>query len=692
MSTLSKGQVLHDTYRVRRLVARGGMGEVYEAEHVRLAQKRFAIKVLHEAVVEDPTSCTRFMMEAEIVSGLGHPHIVFITDFNELDSGQPYMVMEYLEGEELSVRLKRDGPLPVEAVAQLLEQTASALSKVHEQGIVHRDLKPGNIFLVDTSANAIHVKLLDFGISKIKASQMQLTQMKTVLGTPHFMSPEQAQGAIDDIDQTTDIFSLGAIAYVCLSGRLPFETEKLVDLVKEIAEVEPPPLDELVPGLPASVDQVIRTAMAKAGEDRFQQVEELSAAFRQALNEEGERANSANGADRPRMDLPAPMTISNLPELNAAPPSSPVPPAPFPDPPPRVDDPGKLVGALGGATVAVPGEEVEQAKPTRPMVALSGRTTVKVTGQRPAPGVGEVPRTTVKMEAPRPEAETVILEQVGDEGAARPEAETEILEQVSDEGVARPEAETVILEQVGEMASPEPAVEAAAPEDFKATSVMPPQQRQDQETIPDESASEEMEAPERAAIREMPTITDEALEVAPTAQALNSAPTAPPLDSAATDEDTVVRHVQATSSQMPVTPDVPQEESAPRPSARGSRRLLVVLGLLGLVGGGGALLAMNFSGTSRPAVPRDAPAPAPAAAPVTPALEVPPDAAPEEPADTGSRAMDLTPPPDLPDVKPDSQPPPPVVAPARVPKIQKKKPKAKSRKRRRKKLQPFREL
>ena len=240
MATLSKGQVLHETYRVRKLLARGGMGEVYEAEHVRLANKRLAIKVLHEAVVEDPTACTRFVMEAEIVSGLGHPHIVSVTDFNELASGQPYMVMEYLEGEELSARLKRDGRLPPAHVALLLEQTADALSRVHEQGIVHRDLKPGNIFLVDTSANPIHIKLLDFGISKIKASHMQLTQMKTVRGTPHFMSPEQAKGAIEEIDRATDIFSLGAIAYVCLTARMPFAAEKLVDLVTEISTTTPP--------------------------------------------------------------------------------------------------------------------------------------------------------------------------------------------------------------------------------------------------------------------------------------------------------------------------------------------------------------------------------------------------------------------------------------------------------------------
>ena len=277
------GQVLHETYRVTRLIAAGGMGIVFEAEHVRLSRKKFAVKVLHPSVVEDPAAYVRFQREAEIVSGLGHPHIIFVSDFNELDSGQPYLVMELLEGEDLKRRLRSNGPLPPPQVVQVMEQTASALQVAHDKGIIHRDLKPGNIFLVDNPGDELRVKLLDFGISKIRHSKSGVTEDLTLLGTPFYMAPEQAEGEISDIDHRTDIFSLGTIAYLALSGKLPFEAPTTPGVLFKVCYQEPKPITELMPEMPESLHHVISRALSKSKTDRYQRAEDFSTDLKDAL-------------------------------------------------------------------------------------------------------------------------------------------------------------------------------------------------------------------------------------------------------------------------------------------------------------------------------------------------------------------------------------------------------------------------
>ncbi len=290
--SLTPGQVLHDTYRILRLVARGGMGEIYEAEHARLSAKHLALKVLHPLFMADRTTFVRFRMEAQIVSALGHPHIIEVADFNELEGGQPYMVMEWLDGEDLGQRLERVGSLAPTAVARMVRQSASALQRVHDQKIVHRDLKPGNVFLLDDPAGELHVKLLDFGISKIRAGQHRLapedqpalTQDRTILGTLHYMSPEQAAGAVGVIDHTTDVFSLGVIAYLCLSGKLPFDARSLPAYIVEVNKKTPTPVSELVPALRPDVDRVLSRALAKKPARRYQRAEVFAAELTEALS------------------------------------------------------------------------------------------------------------------------------------------------------------------------------------------------------------------------------------------------------------------------------------------------------------------------------------------------------------------------------------------------------------------------
>ena len=171
------------------------MGWVYEARQIRL-NKRVAVKVMSRELAANREALARFHREAEITSQLGHPHLVNVTDFGTTDAGEPYLVMEYLDGQDLDHRLRRDSRLPLEVAVDITKQVASALDAAHAEGVVHRDLKPANIFLVRVRGEADFVKVLDFGVSKIKAARTKLTRATAVIGTPEYMSPEQATGLI----------------------------------------------------------------------------------------------------------------------------------------------------------------------------------------------------------------------------------------------------------------------------------------------------------------------------------------------------------------------------------------------------------------------------------------------------------------------------------------------------------------
>jgi serine/threonine-protein kinase len=191
---------------------------VYEAVQLRL-NKRVAIKLMSRDLAANREALARFHREAEITSHLGHPHLVTVIDFGTAESGEPYLVMEYLDGEDLDHRLRRVGRMPIEGVVHVVRQVASALNAAHDQGVVHRDLKPGNVFLVQIPGEPDFVKVLDFGISKMKAARTQLTSASAVMGTPNYMSPEQATGMIDDIDHRTDQWALACTqTYPGLNG------------------------------------------------------------------------------------------------------------------------------------------------------------------------------------------------------------------------------------------------------------------------------------------------------------------------------------------------------------------------------------------------------------------------------------------------------------------------------------------
>ena len=276
------GRVLHDTYRITGKIAEGGMGAIYAAEHARLSNKRYAVKMLH-ASARSPETFGRFRREAEIASDLGHPNIVDVLDFYHTEDGQPYMVMEYLEGEDLRTRMRRLGRLPPAELLRVAEQAGGALQVAHDRGVVHRDLKPENIFLQTTGGGDPQVKVLDFGISKIRHSASLLTQDQAVFGTPAYMSPEQGKGLVRQIDHTTDVFAMAVICYEGLAGRLPFDGATPLAIIRAVCEEEPPPITDLLPGLPHAVHAVLARGMAKEKAARHPRILDLVGDLRRAL-------------------------------------------------------------------------------------------------------------------------------------------------------------------------------------------------------------------------------------------------------------------------------------------------------------------------------------------------------------------------------------------------------------------------
>jgi serine/threonine-protein kinase len=269
---LKPGDVIAETYEIVKEIGRGGVGAVFLANHRRLPGKRFALKALLSA---SETVQARFRREAEIASRLGHPNIVEVVDWNTLPDGSPYLVMEFLEGESLEDRMRR-GPLTLEATCTIVRQIGSALAAAHRAGVVHRDLKPANVFLSPTDAGgtlADRVKVLDFGISKVRDSRTVQTLDTVLLGTPLYMSPEQATGQNSLIDARTDLFALGAMVYEMLSGRAAFEGDSIATVIYQVVNSEPEPIGKLVPTLPPSVASAITRALRKAPDERFPDIE-----------------------------------------------------------------------------------------------------------------------------------------------------------------------------------------------------------------------------------------------------------------------------------------------------------------------------------------------------------------------------------------------------------------------------------
>lgn len=279
------GQVLQDTYRIERLIGEGGMGVVYEVAHLRLF-RRFAVKVLNPEIADHSDAFARFRREAEITSALRHPHILEVIDFNCTPGGTPYIVMELLYGENLYDRIQHRGPLELPQVGSIFRQTCSALEAAHNKKIIHRDLKPQNIFLCKRGDRDDFVKVVDFGISKVLGAHSVLTKTQSLMGSPFYMSPEQAKQKTGEVDLRTDIFAMGSILFEMLAGCPPFTGDSVPALLYQIAYHRTPDLHIVRPDIPPSIEHVVNTALAKRRNHRFDSMRTFWNAFAEALEQE----------------------------------------------------------------------------------------------------------------------------------------------------------------------------------------------------------------------------------------------------------------------------------------------------------------------------------------------------------------------------------------------------------------------
>jgi len=274
------GQVVGGKWRVGALIGRGGMGAVYEGTNTAIG-KKVALKFIDAEFAGNVDIASRFQREAEAASLVESAHIVHIFDSGTTDAGVPYIVMELLRGEDLRGRINRLGRLPKEEVVHIAAQTLRGLHRAHEAGIVHRDLKPDNIFLVDRDDDPLFAKIVDFGISKVTrrpgdptAPPGTLTRQGVVLGTPHYMSPEQAQ-AFADLDLRTDLWSLGAIMFECLGGKPPFGGDAYEQIIIAICTTDAPDIRNVDPSVPPPLAHFVARAMSRDRAARFQTAKEM---------------------------------------------------------------------------------------------------------------------------------------------------------------------------------------------------------------------------------------------------------------------------------------------------------------------------------------------------------------------------------------------------------------------------------
>ncbi|WP_438016902.1 protein kinase [Sorangium sp. So ce315] len=283
---LEVGTVIAGKYRVDRLLAKGAMGAVVAATHVELAERR-AIKLLLPATAADPEMCARFLREARIAARLRSEHAVKVHEVGRFEGGLPFMVMELLAGRDLRVLRKKRGPLPVEEATLYVIQACDALAEAHALGLVHRDVKPANLFLTRARDGSPRIKVLDFGVSKVSvlgAASLGLGEMQTstgqMLGTPHYMPPEQMRGQ-RDVDARADIWAIGSLLYVLLTGRYPMHARSVetVSLVLGGTFVPPPP-SQVRRGLTPAIDPVILRCLERDRDRRWPDVAALVLALR----------------------------------------------------------------------------------------------------------------------------------------------------------------------------------------------------------------------------------------------------------------------------------------------------------------------------------------------------------------------------------------------------------------------------
>jgi eukaryotic-like serine/threonine-protein kinase len=283
---VTAGQVIGGKWRIVRLIGRGGMGAVYEGQHISVGN-RVALKFIDSEFARQPEITTRFQREAQAAAAAESAHIIQVFDVGQTDQGLPYIVMELLRGEDLRSRMQRlGGRLPHGEALHVIAQTLRGLHRAHEAGIVHRDLKPDNVFVVDRDDDPLFAKIVDFGISKVTrragdtSSHNTITRQGVVLGTPFYMSPEQAQAA-GNLDERTDLWSVGAILYECLAGHPPYGGDSYEQIIISICTTDAPFLSHVDPAIPAPLAAFVARALSRDRAKRFQSAKEMLAALRE---------------------------------------------------------------------------------------------------------------------------------------------------------------------------------------------------------------------------------------------------------------------------------------------------------------------------------------------------------------------------------------------------------------------------
>lgn len=358
-------------YELETCVGRGGMGEVWEAIDTRL-QCPVAVKLLTTQGKEGAELSRRFLREARLAAAVRHPNVVHATDFG-LHEGVPFMVMEYCPGGDLLERVGR-GPLPIEDAVAICVSVLRGLGAIHDQGILHRDIKPENVFMVETPDGPLP-KILDFGVSKVFAPETgrrsaMTTQHGFVIGTPHYMSPEAARG-VKDLDERTDIYSVGILLYEMITGTVPFDSDNPGDLLLDVITGTAEPVTTLRPDTPPEIVAVIERAMARERDERFSNTRE----FVQALYDASEAARFSDPSGSTLLVVPHP-TPTGVRSTRSA---------------PNEDDPTSF-----GARATIPADALRVSPPRPALLAMAAVALAGVIGL----GYFVAPDSDARAEAP----------------------------------------------------------------------------------------------------------------------------------------------------------------------------------------------------------------------------------------------------------------------------------------------------
>lgn len=283
------GTTLAGNYEIQEVIGHGGMGVVYKARHA-LMDRIVAIKMLQAQLISDSMSVKRFQQESQSASRISHPNVITVYDFGISPSGQPFIVMDYLQGISLADVIKEEGQIGVERSIKILAQACDALDHAHKMGVIHRDVKPTNFVLINYDEEKDFVKVVDFGVAKLMNATpdgQRLTQAGEVCGSPVYMSPEQCTGG--ELDQRSDIYSMGIVVYETLTGKLPILGKTMVDTMSKHISEMPPTFQQARPDLyiPERLEQVVFKALAKDPNDRHQSMDELRIDLENAIPRPG---------------------------------------------------------------------------------------------------------------------------------------------------------------------------------------------------------------------------------------------------------------------------------------------------------------------------------------------------------------------------------------------------------------------